>query len=208
MKGATEAPKSKPTGNAKGTADKESPNKDTNSKPTNPDSKSSKDNTTKAPKATKITTTTKPTTTKAKPAPEPNVPVPQYEWKAPWEITMYSKAGCEGDYYHLEGYNKEFLDDEGCLALHGGINSKFTETGVTCKWWTEDGFTWSGCDTSKLKKPESWVLKNGYCAIFTIADCDCFDSLEMYYKSEGCHNRTDIDPPNFAALQCSINGHQ
>ncbi|KAJ5868834.1 Rhomboid protein 2 [Penicillium rubens] len=208
VKGATEAPKSKPTGNAKGTADKESPNKDTNSKPTNPDSKSSKDNTTKAPKATKITTTTKPTTTKAKPAPEPNVPVPQYEWKAPWEITMYSKAGCEGDYYHLEGYNKEFLDDEGCLALHGGINSKFTETGVTCKWWTEDGFTWSGCDTSKLKKPESWVLKNGYCAIFTIADCDCFDSLEMYYKSEGCHNRTDIDPPNFAALQCSINGHQ
>ncbi|KAJ6162720.1 Rhomboid protein 2 [Penicillium chrysogenum] len=208
VKGATEAPKSKPTGNAKGTADKESPNKDTNSKPTNPDSKSSKDNTTKAPKATKITTTTKPTTTKAKPAPEPNVPIPQYEWKAPWEITMYSKAGCEGDYYHLEGYNKEFLDDEGCLALHGGINSKFTETGVTCKWWTEDGFTWSGCDTSKLKKPESWVLKNGYCAIFTIADCDCFDSLEMYYKSEGCHNRTDIDPPNFAALQCSINGHQ
>ncbi|KAJ5961523.1 hypothetical protein N7501_006464 [Penicillium viridicatum] len=153
VKGATEAPKSKskPTGNTAATGAKKSTNTGSGAKPTS-DSKSKS-----TTKATKIKTTTKQSTTKAKAAPEPSVS--QYPWTAPWEITLYSKKGCEGDYYHLEGYNKEFLDGEGCLALHGGLNSKFTETGVTCKWWTDDGFTWSSCDASKLEKPQSWVVK-------------------------------------------------
>ncbi|KGO48029.1 Peptidoglycan-binding Lysin subgroup [Penicillium expansum] len=162
VKGATEAPKSQTSSNTKAGGANQSVNTAAGSKPTsNPNSKS---NTTTV-KATKITTTTKSsTTTKAKAAPEPSVS--QSPWTAPWEITLYSKMGCEGDYYHLEGYNKEFLDNKGCLNLHGGLNSKFTETGVTCKWWTDDGFTWSSCDSSKLMKPQSWILKNGYCSAF------------------------------------------
>lgn len=201
MKGATEAPASKATGNTKATGAKQSTNTGSGAKPT---SNSNSKSTTTTVKATKITTTTKQsTTTKAKTAPEPTV---TYPWTAPWEITLYSNKGCEGDYYHLEGYNKKFLDGEGCLALHGGLNSKFTDTGVTCKWWTDDSFTWSSCDASKLEKPQSWIVKGGYCSAFSKKDCDCFDGVAQYYKPEGCHNRTGIDTPNFAALQCAING--
>ncbi|CAI7652996.1 unnamed protein product [Penicillium palitans] len=206
VKGATEAPKSTATSNAKATGAKQSTNTGSGAKPTsNSNSNSNSKSTTTTVKATKITTTTKQsTTTKAKAAPEPIAT--QYPWTAPWEITLYSNKGCEGDYYHLEGYNKEFLDGDGCLALQGGLNSKFTETGVTCKWWTDDSFTWSSCDASKLEKPQSWILKNGYCSAFSKKDCDCFDGVTQYYKPEGCHNRTSIDTPNFAALECAING--
>ena len=54
------------------------------------------------------------------------------EWTTPWEITWYSKMNCEGDYYHMEGYNKDYIaGDEGCLNLHGGLNSVLTEKNVT-----------------------------------------------------------------------------
>ncbi|KAI2730204.1 hypothetical protein CBS147332_2056 [Penicillium roqueforti] len=187
VKGATEAPTSEVTSKAKATGVQQSTNTNANtgagSKATSKSSTSSKSSTTGTTtiKATKITTTTKQTTTqKTTTQAAPKASASQYSWTAPWEITLYSQANCQGDYYHLEGYNKEYLDDKGCLALHGGLNSKFTETGVICKWWTSNSLTWTSCDASKLVKPESWLLKNG---------------------TEG------IDPPTFAALECSINGY-
>ncbi|KXG53226.1 Peptidoglycan-binding Lysin subgroup [Penicillium griseofulvum] len=160
VKCATEAPKSLPSSTNKSEPDSKG-SKDSNSK-SDPKSKSDSKSTTKATtKAEPTTTKTKPTSTKTKKKWTPEPTVSQYPWKAPWEMTMYSELGCEGDYYHLEGYNKKFLDDEGCLAIHGGLNSKFTETGVTCKWWPDGSLTWKNCDAGTLKKPKSWVVKNG-----------------------------------------------
>ncbi|KAJ5448663.1 Peptidoglycan-binding Lysin subgroup [Penicillium cf. griseofulvum] len=203
VKCATEAPKSLPS-QSNGAKSKSDSKSKSNSK-SKSDSKSK--STTKAD--TKVTTTrTKPTsTTKKKWTPEPTVS--QYPWKAPWEMTMYSELGCEGDYYHLEGYNKKFLDDKGCLAIHGGLNSKFTETGVTCKWWTDGSLTWKNCDAGTLKKPKSWVVKNGYCKVFSKADCDCSDNWSLFYLPEGCTNTTRKDhTPQWEALQCSIDGRK
>ncbi|OQE05437.1 hypothetical protein PENVUL_c024G02699 [Penicillium vulpinum] len=198
VKPATEGPKS--TTNAAGT--NKPAGTGTAAKPT------SKASTTKAGTTSKATTTTVPSTTTKKPSvPEPTHS--QYAWTAPWEITMYSKMGCEGDYYHLEGYNRPFLDGKpgGCLNLHGNLNSKFTDTNVTCKWWTHDSFTWESCDASTLLKPQSWTLKNGVCNIFSKSDCDCYDGVRQYYESKGCHNRTQHDTPDFRALQCATEGY-
>ncbi|KAJ5374569.1 Rhomboid protein 2 [Penicillium concentricum] len=204
VKGATEAPKSLPTktsaaGKSTGTSAKSQSTSKFTSK-----SKS----TTKAGTLDVTTVTYKPTSTKTTKKWTPEPTVSQYPWTAPWEITMYSERNCEGDYYHLEGYNKKFLDDKGCLAVRGGLNSQYTETGVTCKWWTDNGFTWKSCDAGTLKKPESWVLKNGYCSVFSTDDCDCSDGWKTYHQPQGCYNATEkVWTPQWESLQCSIDGY-
>ncbi|KAJ5567743.1 Rhomboid protein 2 [Penicillium sp. DV-2018c] len=173
--------------------------------------------------ATKMTTTTKTktTTTQAKPKPKtttkaatttttgktvpffPDPPVPAPEpWVAPWEMTLYANKGCTGDYYHLEGYNKNLTaDKEHCLVLRGGLNSVFTETGVTCNFWTDDGFTSLPCDQGTLKSPQSWVVKAGFCRAFEGTDCYCLDHYSSYYEAKGCVNRMEgFDPPTFGSM--------
>lgn len=118
---------------------------------------------------------------------------------------MYSKKDCEGDYYHLQGYNFKHNDTIAhCLTIHEGMNSEFTEEGVTCKWWTNNGFTWAPCDKSKLMKPESWFVKNGYCSMFKKKNCDCYDGWMVHLRAKGCENRTGRDPPEVNALMCAM----
>ncbi|CAI7572539.1 unnamed protein product [Penicillium glandicola] len=219
VKGATEAPTSKSTTTANAAAGKQSTTTGTAAKPNtttaNKGTTTTKANTTttttkKTTTTTKKTTATIKTTTtikkattttvstaKATTAPDPD---------APWEATLYSKRDCQGDYYHLEGYNKKFLDDEGCLPIHGGLNSKFSTTNVTCKWWTNGGLTSSDCDSGTLTSPQSWIMKNAYCVSFSKVDCDCFDTWSVQLEPKGCDNRVQRDPKTFSALQCSIDG--
>lgn len=93
-------------------------------------------------------------------------------WTAPWEITWYSEKDCAGDYYHMEGYNADYISGvDGCLNLRGGLNSVSSETNVTCKWWTDGGLTSTDCDSGTLEAPQSWIVKNGVCMVFNGQKC-------------------------------------
>jgi hypothetical protein len=126
-------------------------------------------------------------------------------WTTTWEITWYSKKDCEGDYYHMEGYNADYITGtEGCLNLRGGLNSVFSDTNVTCKWWTDGGLTSTNCDSGTLEAPQSWVVKNGVCMVFNGQKCDCFDHFALSYRPEGCHNRNKRDTPHFMSFECHV----
>jgi hypothetical protein len=126
-------------------------------------------------------------------------------YTTPWEITWYSELHCEGDYYHMEGYNEDYITGaEGCLNLRGGLNSLLTETNVTCRWWTNGGLTWSDCDSGTMEAPQSWVVKNGRCMVFNGQGCDCFDHYALSYVPLGCHNRTPRDTPKFMSFECRL----
>ncbi|KAJ5169870.1 Peptidoglycan-binding Lysin subgroup [Penicillium coprophilum] len=119
VKGATEAPKSPSTKtNAAGKPAGTGANSKSSAQSKTTKANTLKVTTTSRPTTTKATTSKKSTTKTTKWTPEPTVS--QYPWNPPWQITMYSDLNCKGDYYHLEGYNHKFLDEKGCLALHGG----------------------------------------------------------------------------------------
>ncbi|KAJ5138325.1 uncharacterized protein N7515_003173 [Penicillium bovifimosum] len=153
---------------------------------------------------TKVTTKAKATTTK-KPDPVQDKPVTPDPWDAPWEMTLYAEKGCKGDYYHLEGYNEKLYDDKDhCLVLRGGLNSVFSETEVTCNFWTDDGFTKLPCEKGTLKSPQSWIVKEGFCTGFEGTDCYCLDHYQSEYEAKGCQNRlAGYDPPTFGSLMCA-----
>jgi hypothetical protein len=174
------------------------------------------DNGSKKTTATKMSTTTKAvtkaTTTKAKTKAKATTTTkktveekPVQSWNAPWEMTLYAEKGCKGDYYHLEGYNQKLTaDKDHCLVLRGGLNSEFTETGVTCKFWTDDGFTWMPCDKGTLKSPQSWIVKEGFCRAFEGKDCYCLDHYDSWYDAKGCVNKMEgHDPPTFGSMMCA-----
>jgi hypothetical protein len=126
-------------------------------------------------------------------------------WTTPWEITWYSEKDCAGDYYHMEGYNADYISGvDGCLNLRGGLNSVSSETNVTCKWWTDGGLTSTDCDSGTLEAPQSWIVKNGVCMVFNGQKCDCFDHYALSYRPHGCHNRTPRDTPHFMSFECHI----
>ncbi|KAJ5779772.1 hypothetical protein N7457_007492 [Penicillium paradoxum] len=208
------ASKPKPTGGAAaGTKATAKPATTQAAKPKTTQAATSKSTTSKSTtsKATtsKGTTTTKPTTTK------PGFPVltaqPSDHYKGPWgeipwQFTIYTEKDCKGDYYHIEGYNRRYNDTmEMCSALRGGkLSSKWSEQGLTCKWWTDGGFTWKPCDKSPLEKPGSWIVKDGFCEGFTESECSCFDHFIGHYKPKGCQNRQRHDPPTLRSFMCAI----
>lgn len=89
-----------------------------------------------------------------------------------------------------------------CLNMKEKINTDYTETNVTCKWWTRGGMSWAPCDTGTMVSPKSWVLRNAFCTAYSLYNCDCFDHYANSYLSVGCHNMNKFDTPKFVSFQC------
>ncbi|KAJ5793911.1 hypothetical protein N7457_000510 [Penicillium paradoxum] len=145
--------------------------------------------TTKSTKTSQVTTSTSTSTGKVA--------------KTPWSITMYSKKDCEGDYYVLQGHNLGYSNT--CLNLHGGLSSKYTETGVSCKWFTNGGSNYANCDAGTLEAPESWVVQVGLCTVYNAKNCDPSDGHANAYMHENkkpCRNRGKFDTPKFLSMTC------
>ncbi|KAJ5657898.1 uncharacterized protein N7484_001547 [Penicillium longicatenatum] len=101
----------------------------------------------------------------------------------PWEVAMYSKEDCAGDYYLLSGINPDFGSD--CLDIHGGLSSAFTKTGTWCRWYTDGGSTSTDCDAGTLETPASWYFTNAMCEVFPSNDCTNTNGTAQAYTSAG-----------------------
>ncbi|KAJ5321750.1 Peptidoglycan-binding Lysin subgroup [Penicillium brevicompactum] len=125
-------------------------------------------------------------------------------YNEPWEVTWYSEKDCTGDYYHLSGYNGEVEKGKKlpCQSISDTINTDYTETNVTCKWWTGGGMSWAPCKEGTMKSPKSWVLEHAFCTVYSLYNCDCFDHYANLYTSDGCHNKDKFDTPKFESFQC------
>ncbi|CAP79970.1 hypothetical protein E8E15_006327 [Penicillium rubens] len=121
----------------------------------------------------------------------------------PWSLTMYSKRDCVGDYYVLQGHNVGYSNT--CLNLHGGLSNKYTETGVSCKWFTDGGNSYTNCDAGTLEAPRSWIVQGGICTVYDVKNCG--DSLmSNAYTQRSCQNRDKFDTPKFLSMNCYTEG--
>ncbi|KGO36402.1 Peptidoglycan-binding Lysin subgroup [Penicillium expansum] len=173
--------------------------------------------TTSVPTTTSTTTTTKTTSTlkttttstissqtKTKTSTSTSTTKPKIV--KPWSLTMYTKQDCKGDYYVLQGHNKGYSDT--CLNLHGGLSSKDTDTGVSCKWFTNDGKSSTKCDSGALTRPQSWIVETGICTVFSVKDCkhDLHSNAYTPVPKHPCQNRGKFDTPYFVSMNCYTEG--
>ncbi|KAJ5591614.1 Peptidoglycan-binding Lysin subgroup [Penicillium hispanicum] len=124
-----------------------------------------------------------------------------------WEIAMYSDKNCSGDYYLMSGHNN--LPAGHCQDLRGGkLSTDLSDTAVSCRWYTDDGFgTWENCASSPLKSPKSWYITNGICSVYDDAACNDTTGYGQAYWSwdhKGCQEAAKFTPPTWGSLQCSI----
>ncbi|KAJ5615597.1 hypothetical protein N7537_000711 [Penicillium hordei] len=124
----------------------------------------------------------------------------------PWLLTMYTKKDCAGDYYILQGHNVGY--SKTCVNLHGGLSSKYTETGVSCKWFTNRGKSISDCDASTLKRPQSWTVEAGICTVFDTKNCksSLYSNAYTPELKAPCQNRGKFDTPKFLSMNCYTEG--
>ncbi|CAI7564353.1 unnamed protein product [Penicillium glandicola] len=177
-----------------------------------PISKTTLTSTTKSVPAPASTTTTTKTTTPTKTTSTKTTTSSQTKAKtstskaptvSPWTLTMYSKVDCVGNYYVLEGHNEGYSTQ--CVNLHSGLSSKYTDTGVFCKWFTDGGNSYNDCDAGNLHSPQSWIMQGGLCTTYNRKDCNGTDlDFYTYTSKETCHNRGKFDTPNFVSMNCYI----
>ncbi|OQE19196.1 hypothetical protein PENFLA_c019G02685 [Penicillium flavigenum] len=154
---------------------------------------------TKPAKPSKATSTTSTKSSQTKTSTNTKRPAPV----DPWSLTMYSKKDCTGDYYILQGHNVGY--SEICLNLHSGLSSKYTETSVSCKWFTDGGNSQTNCDVSTLEAPQSWIVQGGICAVYDVKNCG--DSLlSNAYTQKSCQSRDKFDTPKFLSMNCYAEG--
>lgn len=145
-----------------------------------------------------LTETQKKAATKAIEAPLPS---------QSWEIAVYSKKGCTGDYYLLRGYNKQRkdrYDTDGCVDLTGNTNTDITQASTSCRWWKDEGLSWTTCSESTLKDPKSWVITSGDCTAYSDRKCKS-EAGRIYGPWLGCQNSrgAPLTPKTFRSLVCA-----
>lgn len=116
---------------------------------------------------------------------------------------MYSKKNCEGDYYLLQGYNSALNQ---CLQLQSGLSTIVSETGVSCRWWVDGGFSWKSCDASDMKKPRSWFMNNGSCLVYSDSACKEYSGTINGGTHIGCqseHTMGTGPDTDFGSLKCA-----
>ncbi|KAJ5409910.1 uncharacterized protein N7487_004269 [Penicillium crustosum] len=164
--------------------------------------------TTSTHKTTTTTSSTKSTQTKAKPniSTSTSTSTTKSTTINPWLLTMYTKKDCAGDYYILQGHNVGY--SKTCVNLRGGLSSKYTETGVSCKWFTNRGKSTSDCDASTFDKPQSWTMEAGLCTVFDTKNCKSSLHSNAYTPDlkAPCQNRGKFDTPTFTSMNCYAEG--
>lgn len=123
-----------------------------------------------------------------------------------WEIAIYSRKGCTGDYYLLSGYNTERKDryDVGeCIDLTGNTNTDLTKAITSCRWWKDGGLSWTKCSESPLKDPKSWFISSGDCTAYSDRKCKS-QAGRIYGSWLGCQDGTGapLTPKTFRSLVC------
>lgn len=122
---------------------------------------------------------------------------------AHWQLTMYSKDNCEGDYYLLQGYGTWF---DKCLRLNSGLSTVVSDTDVSCRWWIDGGFNWTSCDKSDLKKPQSWFMGHGSCWVYPDSTCKEQSGSINDGTHLGCqtqHTMATAPDTVFGSLKCA-----
>jgi len=77
-----------------------------------------------------------------------------------WTLVAYSKVSCEGDYYILEGPTSK-----DCVDIRSGLE-EYSDTGVSCRYYTDGGFTTSSCDNLPEIVVLSHHLSHGSCLMY------------------------------------------
>lgn len=106
---------------------------------------------------------------------------------ATWSIAIYSEEDCAGDYYSVEGHNLDGSSNT-CLVLRDGLSSDVLSSGVSCRWFTDGGFSWTDCDSSTLTQPLSWRVVGGVCTAYDNDSCSKDGYQDAYTPGQGCHN--------------------
>lgn len=123
-----------------------------------------------------------------------------------WQMSVYSKDKCEGDYFTVQGHEDQHAAP--CIVLTDDTNTKISDSTTSCRWWSDAGLNWGTCASSKLTKPKSWYIKSGKCAVFSGKKCVDEDWIgETYAPFKGCQSgRTGFMSPGkgktWGAVQC------
>ncbi|KGO78087.1 Peptidoglycan-binding Lysin subgroup [Penicillium italicum] len=125
---------------------------------------------------------------------------------ATWQITIYEKGGCKGDYFSVQGHENQNVG--GCIVLADNTDTKISDTTTSCRWWSNGGLNWGTCASSKLVNARSFFIKSGTCSVFSGKKCQNEDWVgETYAPFKGCQdgNTGYMSPPEKAkwgSLQC------
>ncbi|KAJ5517072.1 hypothetical protein N7527_008632 [Penicillium freii] len=123
-----------------------------------------------------------------------------------WQMSVYSKDTCEGDYFTVQGHEDQHA--AACIVLTDDTNTKISDSTTSCRWWSDAGLNWGTCSSGKLTKPKSWYIKSGKCAMFSGKKCVDEDWIgETYPPFKGCQSgRTGFMSPGkgktWGAVQC------
>lgn len=125
---------------------------------------------------------------------------------ATWQITIYEKGGCKGDYYSAQGHEDQIVG--GCIVLADNTDTKISDTTTSCRWWSDGGLNWGTCASSKLVNARSFFIKSGKCVIYSGKKCQNEDWVgETYGAFKGCQdgNTGYLSPrkdAKWGSLQC------
>ncbi|OQD79117.1 hypothetical protein PENANT_c061G06986 [Penicillium antarcticum] len=181
----TQAAKSEPTSTTKTTSTTKKPTTSTTTSKKSPATTKKADKTTKSAVATETD-------------------------MVPWQLTLYEKKNCQGNYYLLGGYNKGYdqMNLARCLNLNSHLNSDSMGIETFCKFYTEEGLHSTSCDAGTFTKIASWYLKNGFCYTWNLEDCSYKDHKDSFIgdgsNAFGCENHGPRHSPNYASLNCYI----
>lgn len=115
-----------------------------------------------------------------------------------WVLSLYTGVNCDEDYYFIEGNNVK--DPGKCLDLIGGIESTYTDNGVFCKYYTDDGFDSVSCKNSIAVPIRSWRLKGGIC-LTSKTNCTRSDGGGMLMMpTNGCQ-KTGGDHSSYITIE-------
>lgn len=121
-----------------------------------------------------------------------------------WTLAAYTGETCNGDYYVLTGTS---LIDTECIDLHGGLSLDMTD-GVSCGYYTDEGSTYTDCDSSPELGIWSWSIFGGSCVAF---ENSCSNSgskiVDLYNQSTGCQESTMYHPHYYMtwrSLKCQV----
>jgi hypothetical protein len=122
---------------------------------------------------------------------------------ATWSITIYSDSDCSGDYYLVQGTNPESLDNP-CAVIHSDLTQDYCAPGLSCRWHTLGGGSWTSCDSGTLTHALSWQLHHGICTGYDNAQYTQDADSNAYTSNQGCVNYDagNYHSKNWVAVKC------
>ncbi|KAI0394193.1 hypothetical protein F5Y17DRAFT_476083 [Xylariaceae sp. FL0594] len=148
------------------------------------------------------------TTTDSPPETTSSAPTPT----ATWHLTAYSYS-CEDkdddsdfSYYSLQGYEDQ-NPHETCFNLRNGSTTlpQNSDTSNSCAFFSNGG--WDGphdCSSGTFDKPSSFVIRGGFCTVYSEPDCTGDSNGLSAYSYQGCTSVEDgwVDFDSWGSFRC------